>query len=328
MRAIIQIIKKAVCGDHRARGCIFYLPCSVHFFLMQVPDTSATVCGKCEGVICSDHKCKGNICRTCNNKRSLLSQMFGSWPPPVFEELPKPAQLAFWQADAKSKPALQNALVVQITSERAHNEIDRVAGKYLPLSVYASQGFNTDQIEKNCTHKHDAQLDEEVYKLDMHEVCYEKIKTDVVTQVQNMRNTSLKGRLSHYASPPAKLKRRSHKRSRSSSSKSSSNSAKSSKTSKTSSKSSKPSPKKTKAELKAAAQATKAAAKAAASKVRAEAKAAALAAQKKKAEENKIRKVESVQDKVLQKKARLHYSARRTPHACTRGCGLNCKSKR
>jgi hypothetical protein len=135
-------------------------------------------------------------------------------------------------------------------------ERELTGGKYFPLSVYKSQGYEEAElanIEAHCKFEDNADLNCRTYLLDIKEVVTERVRKEVVTMVANLRTSTLTGRLSHYASPAKKPKRN---RSKSSSS---SKSRKSSKSSSSSSKS--PTPKQKAAKVIASKKAAAAAAK-------------------------------------------------------------------
>jgi hypothetical protein len=227
------------------------------------------------------------ICNSCNAKRTQLSRMFGRWPIEVYDDLPDDAQTLLWQSDAKSKSSLASQLITHVTNERVKKERELTGGKYFPLSVYKSQGYEEAElanIEAHCKFEDNADLNCRTYLLDIKEVVTERVRKEVVTMVSNLRTSTLSGRLSHYASPPPKKLKR--KRSKSSSS---SKSRKSSKSSSSSSKS--PTPKQKAAKVIASKKAAAAAAK--------EATAANAKAKKISEQERKVRFAQFKADKKL-----------------------------
>ena len=173
------------------------------------------------------------MCGTCNSKRSQLSQMFGHWPIEPFKELSDDLQKQFWLCDAKGKQALQNELCLQLVRVRSKVHLERHGGRWEPLSVWASLGYDVENIKNNCNSYYHDELLVDVYKVTKKEVYEEQITKDVRTEIINLRDNSLRGRLSHYASPSkaSPLKKASKKRKRSSSSSSSKSSSSSSKSS-------------------------------------------------------------------------------------------------
>ncbi len=159
--------------------------------------------------------------------------MFGHWPIEPFNELSSDQQKEFWLSDSIGKQGLQNALCLELTRVRSKVQIDRNGGRWEPLSVWATLGYNTDTISANCDKYYHDELLVDVYKVTKKEVYEEQITKDVRTEIINLRDNSLRGRLSHYASPSkaSPLKKASKKRKRSSSSSSSKSSSSSSKSS-------------------------------------------------------------------------------------------------
>jgi hypothetical protein len=219
----------------------------------------APTCSKCQRTYEIGNGNKGT-CKPCNNKRSLLSQMFGGWPCPLFDELTPDQQVAFWCADLKSKNALQVRLCEDVSKVREDIETKRVKGEYLPLSVYEKRGYPApmlEAIERNCPSRMDDTLEVTTYKLEISESIVDTIRKEVKSEVIGSRCNDLRGKLSHYASPLKNMKKKkksSKKKSKKSASSSSGGSSKSSKSSKSSdgsnsSDSPKPPPKYTKREL-------------------------------------------------------------------------------
>lgn len=178
------------------------------------------LCTKC-GRPVENSQTKG-CCKACNCKRSLLSQMFGSWPIQPFLDLPEEAQKDFWLSDAKGKVGLQACLELKVSEFKAQVETKGIEGKYLPISVYQSLGYNTEKIQENCPCVFDEKLQERTYLLDVKIVENKTIKQNVREEIASLRDPSFRGRLSHYASP---TKASPKKRTRSSSSSSSSSDA-------------------------------------------------------------------------------------------------------
>ena len=77
--------------------------------------------------------------------------MFGGWPIEPFKELNKELQVDFWQDEAVGQAALERALELIVIKHKIQIKRDARGGTYLPLSVYAQQGFDTDRILAYCT---------------------------------------------------------------------------------------------------------------------------------------------------------------------------------
>ena len=188
-------------------------------------------CVKCVVQLTAENKAaaaRERACKKCVAKRTLLSQMFGGWPIPAFKELDAEQQTLFWESshDCTGKGALQTLVIKDITSHRVNVKLTRNAGTFLPLSVYATQGFKTENIKKKCVSRWCEELEEHTYKLTQRSEIEDEVEKTVRAEVISLRDNSLKGRLSHYASP-AKKRSRSSSDSSSSSSKSSASKGKS-----------------------------------------------------------------------------------------------------
>ena len=194
---------------------------------------------KCECTKCKETKGEGdmttgreNICKSCCSKRSLLSTMFGKWPIPSFSLMPVEFQTKMWQADAKTKPTLQTAVVMALSLHHEEVEKELLEGTFLPLNVWATRGYNMEQlanIEKNCMNKWNEETECLDYKVNVESIIKSKVRKEVTSLVMGERENSLRGKMSHYASPMGKkLKKRKNRKTKSSSSGSSSSSRNSS----------------------------------------------------------------------------------------------------
>ena len=198
-------------------------PAPSHMQVQIEPDK--VLCSKCERQCPPEDMAKQTrgkpICTLCSNKRAMLSKMFGKWPIEPFKELPKDVQTQFWQCDKKTNTTLQNELITHVAENRIKHEKTNEVGAYRPLSVYKNQGYSQaelESIEKNCPSKDDEQLDGvKVYKYTVTEEIKGTIKQQTTHMIINMRDQSLRGKLSHYCSPPSKRKRSSSSSSSSSS---------------------------------------------------------------------------------------------------------------
>ena len=191
---------------------------------MQAAETPLPECNLC-GLPIQDDNAKGeNIHKSCATKRTVLHRMFTVWPPKMWADLPKEHQMDIFRTASSNRKKLQDALCNEVATYREEQELERTGGKYLPLSVYAKQGYNPEKIKNNCKSKLCPQLEEETYLLNVDEEIKDKIRRDVKHEVITLQDESIRGRLSHYASPSKK----DNKRKRSGSSKSSKSSSSSS----------------------------------------------------------------------------------------------------
>ena len=93
------------------------------------------------------------VCPSCNSKGVALSRAFGKWPPRSFANLSSDWQTKFWKdvAGVKGSEALKELVVQSITTKRVEEESCKFGGSFLPLSVYAQQGYDTAMIKKHCS---------------------------------------------------------------------------------------------------------------------------------------------------------------------------------
>ena len=76
--------------------------------------------------------------------------MFGTWPIPEFKKLSEQTQLDFFKNSDSSVKHLKNSveqlLVQQLIEKRTMSE----QGPYLPLTVWAAKGYDTEAIESKA----------------------------------------------------------------------------------------------------------------------------------------------------------------------------------
>ena len=301
------------------------------------------VCQKCKvAKSASDYPAKGGCCKRCCSKTATLCKAFNSWPPESFTKLPEDLQTDFWRGEEVSRAGMFARIEKQVCLCREENTYSCSGGSYRPLSWYEKQGYTAEEVKSiavNSAQRLDPELGGLTFKLTVFSEQKEQIRKEVHQEMLMLRNTGIKGKLSHYCSPKTKSrksrksKKGGKKRSRSSSS-AKCGSSSSSSSSSTNSKASKDAvsvPQLTPAQLAATKKAqekadqllekeNKAEAKKAAAKAKAAAKKAAqVAAQnkkqeaaqaKKKAQEDK--KSEAAQQKVADAQAKEDWRCRLT----------------
>ena len=93
------------------------------------------------------------LCNSCNSKLASLSRSFGKWPIPEFQELSVDEQKAFWKDTSLPGVNLQkmkSMLLEKIVKSRTDKVEASIGGSWLPLGVYAVQGYDIELIKKNC----------------------------------------------------------------------------------------------------------------------------------------------------------------------------------
>jgi hypothetical protein len=123
--------------------------------------------------------CPSFICKQCNTKRSTLSQMFGHWPVELFAALTVEQQTEFWRSQCKGKVQVQNALVKEVTDSRVEVIKNSTIGQYLPLSVYATLGYDIVAIQANCKDVEEHEVLGTTYKVDLKSVTTDDIRKKV-----------------------------------------------------------------------------------------------------------------------------------------------------
>ena len=93
------------------------------------------------------------MCSVCNTKTTMLNRMFGTWPLPEFRDLQPDVQQSFWQSRANDKEALKRSVQDILVSRLVETELAKQEGPFLPLSVWASQGYNVQDIAARAKNK-------------------------------------------------------------------------------------------------------------------------------------------------------------------------------
>jgi hypothetical protein len=139
------------------------------------------LCTKCklEKEIGNAVSCPSFICKQCNTKRSTLSQMFGHWPVDLFAALPTEQQIEFWRSECKGKVQVQNALVKEVTDQRVEETKKSTSGQFLPLSVYATMGYDIEKIKENCKDVEEHAVLGTTYKVDVKSITSDDIRKKV-----------------------------------------------------------------------------------------------------------------------------------------------------
>jgi hypothetical protein len=124
-------------------------------------------------------------CGSCSSKHVMLSRIFGTFPLPDFVALSDAEQTAFWKDTPGDVNGLKKAITETLTNSLVERTESVTKGKYLPLPVYAKQGFDTDLIEKDCNMKVHPVIGK-TYRLDIDEVGWSKVREKCRRQVMEM----------------------------------------------------------------------------------------------------------------------------------------------
>ena len=85
-------------------------------------------------------------CSQCCTKQVQLSQLFGSWPIPEFTTLSDHEQTKFWREGVSGKQNLKSSVEQILLKKQVDEEHAAIEGPFLPLTVWAQQGYDTDRI--------------------------------------------------------------------------------------------------------------------------------------------------------------------------------------
>jgi hypothetical protein len=124
-------------------------------------------------------------CGSCCSKHVMLCRIFGTFPLPDFVALTAGEQAAFWKDAPTDVQGLKQAITETLTNSLVERTETGTAGQYLPLDVYAKQGFDTTHIEKGCHMKLHPVLGK-VFRLDIDNVAWTKVREKCRRQVMEM----------------------------------------------------------------------------------------------------------------------------------------------
>jgi hypothetical protein len=124
-------------------------------------------------------------CGSCCSKHVMLTRIFGTFPLPDFAALTSEEQTAFWKDAPTDVQGLKQAITETLTNSLVERTETGTAGQYLPLDVYAKQGFDTTHVEKGCHMKLHPVLGK-VFRLDIDSVAWTKVREKCRRQVLEM----------------------------------------------------------------------------------------------------------------------------------------------
>ena len=152
------------------------------------------------------------MCKPCKAKRVMFSRMFGSWPIQLYKDLTPELKKEVWRADGPTKDDLMSSLAQTITHQKIKEKEDATKGAWKPLGVWKTLGYDHEEIERNCKHKYDPEINGQVYQKHIESETTRDIGKDVKEELLNLRQPGVRSRLSHYASTPTPKKRRKHRK--------------------------------------------------------------------------------------------------------------------
>ncbi len=137
------------------------------------------------------------ICDKCNRAATMLSRHV-TWPPEEWSSLNNDMIRAFWQnagsiqEDNKLEWRRLKVVLITALSQAIHHEKSSQVsenGKFLPLSWYAAQGYNTAAIEANTSPENKqfhTVLQETVFRVPIISISYSDIQQQVTTKMTNL----------------------------------------------------------------------------------------------------------------------------------------------
>jgi hypothetical protein len=140
--------------------------------------------------------------------------MFGSWPIQLYKDLTPELKKEVWRVDGLGKDDLMSSLAQTITHQKIKEKEDATKGAWKPLGVWKTLGYDHEDIERNCKHKYDPEINGQVYQKHIESETTRDIGKDVKQELLNLRQPGVRSRLSHYASTPTPKKRRRHRSAR------------------------------------------------------------------------------------------------------------------
>jgi len=128
------------------------------------------------------------ICNVCNTKSVMFHRTLGAWPVPEFKELSEADQLSFWNEarGKKNGEQLKSLLIDTLVTKRVDKVTARVAGTYLPLTVYKTQGFDVDLISSKCTDTQEHPILGTTYRVALSSLSRESVEEKQRVQVMEM----------------------------------------------------------------------------------------------------------------------------------------------
>lgn len=113
-------------------------------------------------------------CAVCNCKQVGLTKLYGSWPIAGFRDLDEETQRQFWKEGGTDQASLKRSVEKFLIRRLVEASMARTAGPFLPLSVWANRGYNTEDIEQKAKKEQHPVLGT-VYQVQIHETGSEKV---------------------------------------------------------------------------------------------------------------------------------------------------------
>ena len=118
---------------------------------------------------------------------------WGGWPPKEFESLTAEEKKLFWKevGACETKEEQEKLVLERLSKVVEETRCGGTGGEYLPLSVYATRGFDTTMIEELCDDKKPSKMFGTVYRVDIEyqtkETKEKRIREAILKSVQERR---------------------------------------------------------------------------------------------------------------------------------------------
>ena len=87
-------------------------------------------------------------CGQCSCRLVGLVKIYGTSNMPDFDDMPEASRQEFWKSLPTSQKGIRSKVEDYLVKTRTEREANLVNGELLPLSVYKTRGFNTEDIEQ------------------------------------------------------------------------------------------------------------------------------------------------------------------------------------
>ena len=141
-------------------------------------------------------------CPACGVKMTLLNRLCGHWPIDEFRELSPEEQTDFFSSCGTSTWDIKKAIEQHLVRRLVNQKVNQVGGEYLPLSVWASKGFDAALIEAECPMEIHPQLGP-TYQVKIHSSAEKTIEERVREHMAKiLSKDGCKRSASHSPAPP------------------------------------------------------------------------------------------------------------------------------
>ena len=124
-------------------------------------------------------------CAKCNSKQVMLTQIFGTWPLADFKSLSDDVKQQFWRQTASDKTSLKKAVEHHLVNRLVETRLASEAGPFLPLLVWAQQGYDVMAIKLGAAMEMHPVLGE-TFQVKIHTTGHEKKQELIRDEMQKL----------------------------------------------------------------------------------------------------------------------------------------------